>query len=274
MAGPEANRPSVVARSIHEAASGGFGAAADEYERRRPDYPGEAVDRLVQELEIGRAYTVLDVGAGTGKLTRQLARLGPRLVALEPVEAMRRRFAAAVPGVPVVAAVAEAIPARDATFDAVVCAQAFHWFDGERALPEIHRVLKPRGRLGLLWNVRDPSVDWVARLGEIIEPYQAGVPQEISGEWRRAFSTTDWFGTLHQLRFTHSQPLDAEGLVERYASASYIAVLPEDERGEVLGRIRHLAQAHPDLAGRPSFELPYITDLFWCARRDQGSSET
>ena len=263
-----------MARSVHEAASGGFGAAADAYERRRPDYPVEAIDRLVQELEIGRICTVLDIGAGTGKLTRQLARLGPRMVAVEPVEAMRRLFATAVPGVPVVAAVAERLPVRDATFDAVVCAQAFHWFDGDRALAEIHRVLKPRGRLGLLWNVRDVSVDWVARLGEIIDPYQHSVPQEISGEWRRAFSATDLFGTLNQLRFTHTQSLDAEGLVERWSSASYIAVLPEEEREDVLGRIRRLAQVHPDLAGRPSFDLPYVTDLFWCARRDEGSSET
>ena len=261
-------------RSVHPSASGGFGAAAEEYERRRPDYPGEAIDRLVQEMEIGRACTVLDLGAGTGKLTRQLAKLGPMILAVEPVEAMRRQFKAAIPRIPVVAGVAEALPVGDGRFDAVVCAQAFHWFDGERALPEIHRVLKPRGRLGLLWNVRDASVDWVARLGEIIEPYQSTVPQETSGEWRRAFSASDWFGTLHQLRFTHSQPLDAEGLVERYASASYIAVLPPDQRAEVLERTRRLASVHPDLAGRSSFDLPYVTDLFWSSRRDPAEPET
>lgn len=262
-----------MSRSVHEAASGGFGSTADFYERRRPDYPEQAIDRLVQELEIGRACTVLDLGAGTGKLTRQLAALGPRIVAVEPVEAMRRAFAVAVPNVPVAAGVAEALPVRTGGFDAVVCAQAFHWFDGERALPEIHRALKPHGRFGLLWNLRDESVDWVRHLGEILEPYQARVPQETTGDWRRAFSSTDWFGTLNRLRFPHTQPLDAEGLVERYASASYLAVLEDAERTDVLERIRRLAQVHPDLVGRPSFDLPYITDLYWTSRRETQDNE-
>ena len=262
-----------MSRSVHEAVTGGFGTTAEQYERRRPGYPEQAIDRLVQELEIGRACTVLDLGAGTGKLTRQLATLGSRIVAVEPVEAMRRGFAAAVPGVPVVAGVAESLPVRPGCFDAVVCAQAFHWFDGELALPEIHRALKPHGRFGLLWYSRDESVDWVRQLGEILEPYKSCVPQEETGDWRRAFSVTDWFGTLNRLRFPHTQALDVEGLVERYASASYIAVLAEDEREEILSRIRRLAQVHPDLSGRASFDLPYVTDLYWTARRETGSSD-
>ena len=254
--------------SFHEAAAGGFSAAAGEYERRRPDYPAEAIDRLVQELEIGRASTVLDLGAGTGKLTRMLVPLETAIAAVEPVEAMRARFREVLPGVPILAGLAEALPFRDETFDAVICAQAFHWFDGERALAEASRVLKPRGRLGLLWNIRDDSVPWAGELAAILEPYKDRVPQEDTGEWKRAFGASDLFGTLNQLRFQHSQLLDAEGLVERYASASYIAVLPEEERREVLGRIRELALTHPDLAGREDFELPYVTELYWAARRE------
>jgi SAM-dependent methyltransferase len=255
-----------VSGRLHEAAAGGFGSAADAYERARPDYPVEALDRLTEELELIRTCRVMDLGAGTGKLTRMLVGTGAQVVAVEPVGPMRDRLAATLPRVPLVGGMAESLPFTEEVFDAVVCAQAFHWFDGERALHEIHRVLKRWGRLGLLWNIRDESVAWARSLGEILQPYQRAVPNEATGEWRRAFSATGLFGKLHQRRFAHSQSLDADGLVTRYASASYIAVLPEEERAEVLERIRRLAETHPDLAGRERFDLPYITELYWCAR--------
>lgn len=253
-------------RSVHEAAAGGFGSAAEGYERSRPDYPAEAVHRLVQELEITRTCRGMDLGAGTGKLTRMLRTTGATIVAVEPVEAMRAQLTEVLPDVPQVAGAAEALPFADETFDAVVCAQAFHWFDGARALPEVHRVLKRWGRLGLLWNVWDESVPWVAEITSIIDGYERSAPRERTHEWRRAFSATDLFGRLHQLRFPHRQSLDAEGLVERFASVSFIAVLPQDERSEVLGRIRRLTETHPDLAGRDRFDLPYVTELYWSAR--------
>jgi SAM-dependent methyltransferase len=255
-----------VSGELHQAAAGGFGSAADEYERARPDYPGEALGRLAEELELTRACRAMDLGAGTGKLTRMLVETGARVVAVEPVGPMRERLAAVLPRLPLVGGMAEALPFTEESFDAVVCAQAFHWFDGVRALREIHRVLKRWGRLGLLWNIRDESVAWARSLGEIVRPYQRAVPNEATGAWRQAFSATELFGTLHQRRFHHAQPLDADGLVTRYASASYIAVLPEAERAGVLERIRRLAQTHPDLAGRERFDLPYITELYWCAR--------
>lgn len=253
-------------RAVHEAAEQGFGSAADVYERSRPDYPAEAIDRLVRELELTRSTRVMDLGAGTGKLTRLLLSAGANLVAVEPVEAMRREFRAVLPSVPVVGAVAEALPFGDETFDAVVCAQAFHWFDGDRALLAISRILRRRGRLGLLWNVRDESVPWVAALTEIITPYEGTAPREKTRTWMRAFPATDLFGPLQELRFANAQRLDAEGLVDRFASVSFIAALPESERQEVLGRIRSLAESHPDLVGRREFELPYVTELYWAAR--------
>jgi SAM-dependent methyltransferase len=208
----------------------------------------------------------MDLGAGTGKLTRLLLSTGASLVAVEPVEAMRLAFASVLPEVRLVGGVAEALPFTDETFDAVVCAQSFHWFDGDRALTEIHRVLKRKGRLGLLWNVRDESVPWVHELTEIIGPYERTAPREKTHEWRRAFSASDLFGRLNQLRFPHAQRLDVEGLVERFASVSFIASLPSEERDGVLGRIRSLAETHPDLAGQEEFDLPYVTELYWCAK--------
>jgi SAM-dependent methyltransferase len=249
---------------VHEAATRGFQAAAEVYERTRPDYPAEAIDRLIQELEIGRSATVLDMGAGTGKLTRMLLPTGARLVGLDPVEGMRRVLVGAVPEAIVVGGAVEAMPFGETTFDAVVAGQAFHWFHGERALEEIHRVLRVSGRMGLIWNIRDQSVPWVARLTEIIERYETGAPREATGRWRRAFSSTSYFGTLHQLRFHHEQRLDQEGLVERVASMSFIATLPPERRDRVLGEVRRLAEESADRTG--TLVLPYNTDLYWCAR--------
>jgi SAM-dependent methyltransferase len=256
----------VVSSDVHPAAARGFSVAAREYERTRPSYPEEAVDRLIQELEVSRGGLVLDLGAGTGKLTRLLAPTGARLVALDPVEAMRKACAELVPDALVVGGVAEALPFDDGTFDGVVAGQAFHWFDGPQALAEIHRTLKPSGRLGLIWNIRDESIDWVRRLTQIIEPYERGVPRERTHEWRTAFQMTDLFGSLNQRRFPHSQTLDAEGLVGRFGSASFIASLADEERSTVLGQIRELAANHTDLAGRDTIELPYFTELYWCSR--------
>jgi SAM-dependent methyltransferase len=255
-----------VSAEVHPAAARGFSVVAREYERSRPSYPEGAVDRLIQELEVHRDGLVLDLGAGTGKLTRLLAPSGARLVALDPVEAMRKECAHAVPNAMVVGGMAESLPFADGTFDGVVAGQAFHWFDGPRALGEIHRALKPSGRLGLIWNVRDESVDWVRRLTEIIEPYESSVPREKTQQWRAAFAATDLFGSLNQRRFSHSQTLDADGLVERFSAVSFIASLPEEGRSEVLEEIRELAETHPDLSSRDSFELPYFTELYWCSR--------
>lgn len=255
-----------MSRSVHEAAERGFGAAAEAYERSRPDYPSEAIDRLIQELEVTRSCRAMDLGAGTGKLTRLLLPTGATLVAVEPVEAMRVAFSTVLPEVRLVGGVAEALPFLDETFDAVVCAQAFHWFDGDRALPAIHRVLKRWGRLGLLWNVRDESVPWVRDLTELIQPYERTAPREKTHEWRRAFSASDLFGRLNQLRFPYAQRLGVDGLVERFASVSFIASLSPEERDDVLERIRSLAETHPDLAGRKVFDLPYVTELYWCAK--------
>jgi ubiquinone/menaquinone biosynthesis C-methylase UbiE len=249
---------------VHDAAARGFQSVAREYERARPDYPAEAIDRLIQELEIGRAARVLDIGAGTGKLTRMLVPTGARLVALDPVDAMRRTLASSVPGVPVVGGTAEALPFADEAFDGVVAAQAFHWFDGEAALEEVHRVLKPSGRLGLLWNLRDESEPWVAKLTEIVDRYESGAPRERTGRWRQSFSATSSFGSLHQLRFRHEQRLDRDGLVERVSSMSFIAILPPDRHRQVLDEVRRLAGQFSD--DRGELHLPYNTDLYWCAK--------
>jgi SAM-dependent methyltransferase len=252
---------------IHDLAARGFERAAHDYEQGRPGYPEAAIACLVEALGIQAGVTLVDLGAGTGKLTRLLQSTGARLIAVEPVEAMRRKLAAALPQMAVLAGTAEAIPLAAAAVDAVVVAQAFHWFRGEAALREIHRVLRPAGRLGLIWNARDESVEWVAGLAEIIRPYEGGAPRYASGRWREAFSATELFTPLEARQFAHAQEASLEIVQARIASTSFIAALPEEERRRVLRQVEDLLRAHGLANSEAPALLPYRTDVFWCARR-------
>jgi SAM-dependent methyltransferase len=244
--------------AVHRAAQG-FETSAPAYERARPSYPPEATADLVAQLGIGPARTVVDLAAGTGKLTRLLLPTGADVVAVEPLAGMRAQLHAAVPNVEVLEGTAEAIPLPDRAADAVVVGQAFHWFDGERALAEIHRVLRPGRGLGLMWNVRDRTVDWVRRLGELTEPYAGNVPRYRTGEWRRAFDTTGRFGPLEHRSYPFEHEVDADTMVERMSSISWIAVLPEPDRSRLLERVRALFDGMPR-----RFPVPYHTELWWC----------
>jgi SAM-dependent methyltransferase len=260
--------------AIHQLAAQGFATAGDSYEKGRPDYPRAAVEQLIDALRIDASSTVLDLGAGTGKLTRLLMGTGARLVALEPIEGMRRKLAQLVPGAVVVDGVAEAIPLADGSVDAVVAAQSFHWFHGDLALAEIHRVLQPTGRLSLVWNVRDEQVDWVARISTILDRYGRDAPRHRTGAWRRAFAETGLFTPLGEREFAHQQELDLDGFLERAASISYISALPVDERTSVLNEVRDLAMTHPALAGRRIYTFPYRTLVACYARVARSSGIT
>jgi SAM-dependent methyltransferase len=215
-----------------------FGGYADEYERARPTYP-EAAVRFCLPAGARRA---LDLGAGTGKLTRGLLALGLEVAAVEPLPEMRAHLPA---GARVLEGSAEAIPLADASVDAVLAGQAFHWFDAGHALPEIVRVLRPGGTLGLLWNRLDDRVAWVAELSDVVKepahltgvaaPY-AGVPGLTEPEHRE---------------FAWSHEADADLVVERIGTSSLVIVMSEVERAAALARAR--AAVPP---GR--FRLPYV----------------
>jgi SAM-dependent methyltransferase len=259
---------------IHPSAAEGFARAAEAYERGRPAYPPEAIAALFSAIGCGgsgdhRLFAILDLGAGTGKLTRMLVPSGARILALEPVEGMRRKLAELLPDIEVKGGAAEAIPLPDGSVDAVTAGQAFHWFQGEPALAEIHRVLKPSGHLALLWNARDASVDWVSRLADIIAPYGAGTPHYTTLAWRRPFVSTRAFSPLALQTFRFEQCFDAiDPLVDRIASISYIAALDEPTRARVLQKVRDLAETHPALRDERPIRMPYETRLYTCARRE------
>jgi SAM-dependent methyltransferase len=242
---------------VHEAAAVGFARSAAAYDRARPEYPPDAIAWLAGRIGLRPGRTVLDLAAGTGKLTRPLAATGAAVVAVEPVAEMRARMGAAAEALD---GTAEAIPLPDASVDAVTVGQAFHWFDGPVALCEIHRVLRPGGALALVWNRRPLEAPVHAAIAAIIEPYRGDAPAHRTGSWRAAFADTPLFGALEERTYPHVVRHDADALADRVGSTSFVAALGERGRGEVLSAVRALA------AGGP-VDVPYVCEVFVCDRR-------
>jgi SAM-dependent methyltransferase len=256
---------------IHAAAQIGFGTEAQSYAKGRPEYPADLLGWLAKDLGLGSGAAALDLGAGTGKFTRLLRQTGAQVFAVEPVEAMRQQLARAMPDVQLHSGTAQAIPLPDASVDAVLCAQAFHWFATAQALREIHRVLRPGGKLGLVWNVRDESVDWVAAITAIITPYEGDAPRFYKGDWRTPFAdaaAAALFGPLARSDFSyeHAGPAE-EVIIDRFLSVSFIAALPPDDKARVSDQLHALIASHPALRGQPRIAFPYQTQAYYCTRR-------
>jgi SAM-dependent methyltransferase len=248
--------------AVHPRAAVGFERAADAYERGRPDYPSEAVAWLGDRLELGPGRTVVDLAAGTGKLTRLLLPTGARVVAVEPVAAMRDTLARAVPAAEILDGTAEAMHLPDGSADAVTVAQAFHWFATAGALAELHRVLRPGGGLALVWNRRDLDDPLQLALDRMVARHRGDVPTHRSGRWKSAFVASELFGPLEEHLVPHHQELDRSGLVDRLMSTSVMAALPDPERRQVVAEVEELAvgQAEP-------IRMSYTTQVYVCWRR-------
>jgi len=253
--------------AVHEVAQQGFGSEAAVYERSRPSYPPDAVAWLVDNAGVTTGATVVDLAAGTGKLTRLLAPTGANLLAVEPVEGMWRVLAEVVPDVPVVSGTGEMLPFGAGTLDAVTVAQAFHWFDADRAFAELARVLHTGGRLGLIWNARDRSYDWVDQAWAIMDRVEKRAPWRDHDNWNEsALGDRPGFGPMHEATFHHEQTFTPAGVVERFQGVSHVATLPPLEHDAVLDELRELMATHPETRGRDELALLYRVDAYWCER--------
>lgn len=239
----------------------GFARTAELYERARPSYPSEAVDAVIAELGLQAGATVVDLGAGTGKWARLLVERDLDVIAVEPVDEMRAQLERAVPDAEALEGSAEAIPVADESADAVTAAQAFHWFHLDRALPEIHRVLRPGAGLGIVWNERDWSDPLQVALDELVAPHRKPYP---AGDlvWRDALGASGLFGDLKEDRFENVQLLTADAVVDRVGSVSWIGSLEPGERAGVLDAVRELVADRPE-----PIPFRYVTEVFTCKRR-------
>lgn len=228
-----------------------FDRAAELYDRVRPGFAPTALDWVLPPA----TRRVLDLGAGTGKLTAALVARGLDVVALDPSPKMLARLRANLPGVDARVATAEATGLPDADVDAIVVGSAFHWFSRPDAEREMARVLRPGGVVGLLWNLRDPSSPTVQAFHEA----QAHATQTTPSEHSDVTLDRRWFGPTQHRRFRHTQTLRPEQLVELVASRSYVIAMAEPERERLLERVRRFTDTDPELAGRATFTLPYLT---------------
>lgn len=248
------NEPPLDRTSVHPARS--FDLAADAYDRGRPSYPPEAVDRLLHGMRhAGSATSVVELGAGTGQLTEPLVARGCRVVATDAAPAMLRRLRRRVPGAQALAGTAEQVPVRGRSADLVVAAGAFSWFDVEPALHEVARVLRPGGRLAVVWSERDERVPWVRRLGRIIGEDGAPGPEDPTP----AIDESAMFETVERMVHRSWQPMTQDSLRDLVASCPRVALASDPERDRTLRRADELYAEYG--RGHDGMLMPYVTTV-------------
>jgi SAM-dependent methyltransferase len=247
----------------HSQRARSFGGVADVYREARPGYPAAAVEWA---LEHAPGRDVLDLAAGTGKLTEAIAATGAHVTAVEPLEEMRRELARTVPAATRLPGSAEQIPLADGAVDAVLVGQAFHWFDQPRALDEMARVLRPGGVVGLICNLRDESEEWAQRMTELLnsaDVVSSGVEREAE-----VLASHDRFGSVEHGTWPNPVVFDRDRLRAWARSTSIIATMEPEQAEATVGRLADLADSHPQLRGRETFEMPYVTFVLRARRND------
>ncbi|CAF3091891.1 unnamed protein product [Rotaria sp. Silwood2] len=258
-----------MSKFIHRTAANGFENGSDAYERSRPDYPLAVIDLICSTNTDMQSKIIVDLAAGTGKLTRLLSLIGAKeIIAIEPVTSMREKLYS-IPDISVMDSIAEDIPLEDASVDIVTVAQAFHWFNGQKALKEIYRILKPNGKLYLFWNLRDVDMcTWMDMMNKIIDQWQLlGHPHYQTMKWLDAFtSKSAKFSPLMFQQVCHEQYVTFENLLDRILSSSFISCLPDDDKRIVLEEVITMINRHPETLGKTELLVPYQTHMYWCER--------
>jgi SAM-dependent methyltransferase len=244
-----------------------FATVAEAYDRARPSYPAEAAAWLVGHHHA----SVVELGAGTGKLTEVLVAAGHDVIATDPLPEMLTRLRDRVPGVRAAVATAEHIPVASFSADVVVCAQSFHWFDHEVALPEIARVLRPGGVLALVWNSRDEGIPWVRKLGMLLNERSIG-SAENRQDLAEPAEASAHFGPVEQAEFRFWQTLRRDDLFDLVRSRSYVALLDAAERDELLARVGSLYDDYG--RGPDGMQMPYLTRCYRAVVRHEVAPPT
>jgi SAM-dependent methyltransferase len=234
-----------------------FGSRANEYAAGRPEYP----DAVLDDLPLRDARVIVELGAGTGKFTRTLARTGKRVIAVEPSKPMADRIPAEV-GAPVevLIAAAESVPLPDATADLVCVATAIHWFDYGPATAEIHRLLRPGGHLAVIFNRRDERVPWVAALSKMLDSHTHGAPRRSRGQWKAILSDPR-FRLVKETKHDFAQRTTQQGIYDRVFSTSYIIASPPAEQDRVRAEVAAIIAGEPTLRDAERVDFPYVTEL-------------
>ena len=249
---------------IHPAAGVGFEVAVEHYERGRPTYPDDAVTYLVRELAIAEGRDVAELGAGTGKFTELIVHTGARITGVEPVPAMRAALERNCPTIRVVDGTAESIPAEDEAFDTVLAASAFHWFDGDRAAAELHRVLCPGAGLVALWLESDRVAPWGDEVLALLEPLWQRTSHPSLVERRRGepLERHGGFAPVRRVEVAFDDAVDRDGTLAWFASFSVVGALPAGERTELMERLAAILDHH----GVTTVQRTWRADL-WVTRR-------
>jgi SAM-dependent methyltransferase len=240
----------------------GYSRIAKDYDKGRPDYPPEAISFFINALELHPRQKVLDLASGTGKLTKALIGFDLCLCAVEPVEEMRSFFSERFPAVPMFEGKAESIPLPDGSMDAVLVGTAFHWFDGEKALSEIGRVLKKGGKLGLIWNIFDGKQPWVGKIRQLIEP---GIDLKMC--WQESFLHHPGFQVMghHEMEYFISGKVS--DVLNRIDSAKIMGTLSPKKKQELVKKALDILAAD-EISRQEIFGIPYRIEIDWALRRD------
>ena len=255
--------------SLHPAAQKGFSSAAELYQQVRPNYPQEVVNWLKEDLNLDQSSKAVDLGAGTGKFLTYLKQATSHIIAVEPVTEMLEQLKIVHPEVQTLQAKSDQILLDSGSIDAVLCAQAFHWFANLETLTEIYRILKPQGHLGLVWNQRDESVAWVKALADLLATLEGDTPRFHSGQWNLAFEDQSLFKLESTQTYTQLQTGTVENVVsKRLLSTSFIAAMSEHEQLKLKQKFEDIVFEYTGKKSQDEIIFPYVTYAYNFSKLD------